>query len=277
VADIDTLAAVALNEPGRRVLAEASAYLAEVGPERFGERYPDLADDFSDEAPSPIMLLLGVGQAPYPVTIGWCDWSGEDDPGQVRYFVDTACGNLGLTPPAWDSGTEERVITELGPGIKVGVYVPALLIDIDAQLRPAGLRLLLIDTDSDTYQFVPVTAETFSALDGTEGDGYTLGSAASLGAAAIVPPTPPAAAGTSADPGPAPVEAPQATAWAAPGGRRPGLYARHLDAEYEFVPAPDGRGTLRAYGPPPGPQWRPDGWSWVLEVATGDVELFLIQ
>ncbi len=277
VADVDTLAAVALNEQGRRILAEASAHLARVGPEQFGGQYPDLADDFSDDAPSPIMLLLGVGQAPYPVTIGWCDWSGEDDPGQVRYFVDTACRHLGLTPPVWDSGTEDRVISELAAGIKAGVYVPALLSDIDAQLRAAGLRLLMIDTDSDTYHFVPVTAAAFGILDGTEGDGYTLGSVASLGSAAIVPPTPPRAAGPVAEPEQPPVEAAPAVAWAAPQARRPGLYARHLDAEYEFVPAPHGRGTLRAYGPPPGPQWRPDGWAWVLEVATGDVELFLIH
>ncbi|MBZ2196719.1 DUF6630 family protein [Occultella gossypii] len=192
MADIDTLAAVALNEQGRRVLAEASAYLAQVGPEQFGESYPDLADDFSDEAPAPITLLLGVGQAPYPVTIGWCDWSGEDDPGQVRRFVDTACGNLGLTPPAWDSGTEDRVITELGAGVKAGQYVPALLVDVDIQLRAAGLRLLLIDTDSDTYQFVPVTTEAFRALEGAQGAGFTLTGVGSLTApASTQPPHPP--------------------------------------------------------------------------------------
>lgn len=166
---IDDLAAVVLGEEGRRVFAQARADHAELDDDAFDDRHPALGQALIDDAPVDIALLVAAGQHPYPWTIGWCDWSGEDEVGQVRDFVDTACRNLGLRPPEWDDNTEERVIAGLGSDGRRGDYPPALLRDIDAQLRTAGLRLLMIDRDTDTFQFAPVTRADFERLDGVTG------------------------------------------------------------------------------------------------------------
>lgn len=171
---LDQLASLVLTEEGRRIREEATAYLADAGPQVFGERYPDLADPFEDDGPSAIMLLVAVGQHPYPRTIGWCDWAGEDEPGQVRSFVEEACRNLGLTPPPWDASTEQRVREGLGENVKRGDYPPALLKDVDAQLSSVGLRLLVIDNDSDTYLFAPIGDGQLRQLEGAAGEGFTL-------------------------------------------------------------------------------------------------------
>jgi len=173
-ATLDRLAALVLTEGARRIRDEATAYLADAGPHAFGERYPDLADPFDDEGPSPIQLLTALGQHPYPRTIGWCDWAGEDEPGQVRSFIEVACRNLGLRAPRWDDRTEERVVESLGQDVLRGDYPPALLKDVDAQLAAVGLRLLVIDTGSDTYLFAPVSTSQLSRLDGVEGEGFAL-------------------------------------------------------------------------------------------------------
>lgn len=55
--------------------------------------------------------------------------------------------------------------------------LPPLLVSIDEQLAVRGMRLLLIDIDSDSYQLVPVTADLFARVVGGEGDGFTLRSA----------------------------------------------------------------------------------------------------
>ncbi len=172
---IDDLAAAVLTDRGQRVFREAVAYLRAAGPESFRRRYRDLDDDFADDGPSALSILLKAGQHPYPWTIGWCDWAGEDEVGQVRDFVASGCRNLGLAEPVWDEATEDRVTASLAETARRGDYPPALFRDIDTQLRTVGLRLLMISEDSDMYHFAPVTAETFAALDGVEGEGYVLG------------------------------------------------------------------------------------------------------
>lgn len=147
---IDRLAEAVLNEEGRRVLADAR--------ERFG----DNADDGQ--------LLLDAGAHPSPETIGWCDAGGEDDPGQVFASVIRACENLGLPAPHLHDGIEAQSTDPVG----------RLLQQADAGLHQVGLRLLMLDPDSDMYHFAPVTAEQHEKLVGTEAGGLGLRSVAEM-------------------------------------------------------------------------------------------------
>ncbi|SJM59489.1 hypothetical protein [Gulosibacter sp. 10] len=169
---VDELASSILTAAAQRKFREAVAYLAEAGPEDFRDRYPDLDDSFSDDGPREIDILIGVGSHPLRATVGWCDWSGEDEPGQIRDQVDRACGRLDLTRRHWD---EERLQTALESVQQRGDAPPALLAEVDRQLQEVGLRLLVIDLDSDMYHFAPVSKSEFWKLDGRSGDGFRLG------------------------------------------------------------------------------------------------------
>lgn len=161
------LAQVVLSQSGREALEQAKACLSNEGVEEFRRRYPDLDDDFSDHGPSPLLMLLGIGARPYPVTIGWCEWSGEEEPGQVLEQVLEACRNLNFTPPSVVPGEVELGSVEA-------------LASADAALQEVGLRLLFTDPDSDTYHFTPVTAADFARLQGRQGEGFSLRAAPTL-------------------------------------------------------------------------------------------------
>lgn len=172
---IDELAEIVLDDESRARWREVTAELAELGPEAFGEKYPDLDDPFEDDGPSAIQLLLSVGQE--AGTIVWLDWSGEEYLGAIRAALTRACARLGLPAPAWDDETESRILDHLGDRLERGGLLPPLLVSIDEQLAARGMRLLLIDIDSDSYQLVPVTADLFARVVGGEGEGFTLRSA----------------------------------------------------------------------------------------------------
>ncbi|MDR6877509.1 DUF6630 family protein [Microbacterium barkeri] len=138
-------------------------------------KYPDLDDPFEDDGPSAIQLLLSVGQE--AGTIVWLDWSGEEYLGATRAALTRACARLGLAAPAWDDETERRILDHLGDRLERGGLLPPLLVSIDEQLAARGMRLLLIDIDSDSYQLVPVNADLFARVVGGEGEGFTLRSA----------------------------------------------------------------------------------------------------
>lgn len=169
------LARVVLTPEAQRLLRPLIREADELGEEQFEERHPDLRDVLGAGTGPETALLAALGQDPYPLTVPACDWSGEDDTAQIRTGLDTACRNLGLTPPVFDEDTEERVIQAIGgEEAQRGDYVPALLRDLDAQLRAVDLRVLLIDVDSDTYEFAPVSASDFARLDGTVTEQYRL-------------------------------------------------------------------------------------------------------
>lgn len=165
---LQSLAAVVLTEEARSVFDAATQLLDEQGRTALRARYPDL-DNHLPDGPRPVGMLLAAGQAPYPVTIGWCDEDGEDEPGQVRHFVEQSAAVRGLPAPALDEETEERVIGRLGPEVRRGEHLPALVRDIDDQLRHVGQRLLLIRRMADTWWFAPVTQADFERLDGLTG------------------------------------------------------------------------------------------------------------
>lgn len=165
------LAAVALNGEGRRVAEQACADLDSLGHDQWTERYAWLAQDVSDD-PSAAEILVAIGERHN--TIGWVDWAGEDDEHQVQDMVTAACANLGLLQPAIPDDLTDQVLQQLSSTPQPGDYVPALLHAVDVHLSGKGLRLLLIDQDSDTYKFVPVAAESFTSLVGHTGDGYRL-------------------------------------------------------------------------------------------------------
>lgn len=172
----EELASVALDAAGRQRLAQVVAELDELGPEEFGERYPDLDDPFEEEGPSPVQLLVGVAtEAGTMVTL---DWSGEESPGATREALTAACGLLDVTAPEWDPETETRVVGSLGPDAQRGDGMPQLFVALDAQLTAVGSRLLLVDIESDSFQLVPVTADAFERLVGTEGEEFALHAAA---------------------------------------------------------------------------------------------------
>lgn len=161
---IDMLAEVVLSADGNRKRTEATACLADAGAAAFRGLHPEFDDGFSDDEPRAIDLLIGAGQHPYPVSIGWCDASGEDDPGQIRNFVKEACRVLGLTAPTWDEGDADAE----------GDDPAGLLRAADHALATVGQRLLMIDLDSDTYLFAPVAEDDLARLDGEEGEGFVL-------------------------------------------------------------------------------------------------------
>lgn len=162
VLPIDALAGAVLSSEGRTFFDDARRYLAECGPEAFAERYPDLDDGFSDDGPAAIDILLGAGQLAHARTIGWCDWSGEDDPGQVLAFIEQSCRTLWQSVPFWSADTADAG------------SVGEVLRRADEELSGAGQRILMIDNDSDTYYFVPVKRPVFEAIAGRVGEGFRL-------------------------------------------------------------------------------------------------------
>lgn len=168
--ELARLAAVALNDEGRRIAEQACADLESLGYDAWIERYDQLAEDASDE-PSEAEILVVVGQQ--HDSIGRVDWSGEDDDHQVQDMVTQACAGLGLATPAIPDDISDQVVSGLDSPQR-GDYIPALLRAIDDHLAAAGMRLLIIDLDSDMYNFVPVTADTFAAFVGHTGEGFSL-------------------------------------------------------------------------------------------------------
>lgn len=166
-----SLAAVALTDEGRRAAQRACDDLHSLSSDEWVNRHADLAEDVPDE-PSEVNILIAVGERDR--TIGWVDSDGEDDEHQVQNMVADACARLNLVKPAIPEDITDQVLQGLGPTPRRGAYVPALLHAVDLHLSAVGLRLLLIDPDSDTYDFVPVTADSFAALVGQTGDGYQL-------------------------------------------------------------------------------------------------------
>lgn len=165
------LAGVALNEKGRTTVERLCADLASLGRDEWAEQYAWLATDLSpDPSEAEILVAIGTRQA----TIGLVDWAGEDDDHQVEDMVANACRELGLVAPSIPDDIGDQVVQQLGPAAQRGDYVPALLRAIDDRLLATGLRLLLINLSSDTYFFVPVTADSFSAVLGYTGHGYCL-------------------------------------------------------------------------------------------------------
>jgi len=165
------LAGVALNEKGRTTAERICADLAALGREEWAEQYAWLAEELSPEScEAEILVELGRRQH----TVGWVDWAGEDDDHQVEQLVIRACGERGLVPPSLPPDLTERVLQALAAAPQRGDYVPALLRAVDDHLAAAGLRLLLINLDSDTYFFVPVTVDTFRSVVGHNGPGYRL-------------------------------------------------------------------------------------------------------
>ncbi len=169
--DIAALAAVALTDEGRRTADTTCGDRKTLEPEKWAQRYRQLVEDLSDD-PSDSEIVVAIGER--GGTIGWVDWSGEDDEHQVQDMVVEACEKLGLPDPGIPDDITDHVLQRLGTTIQRGDYIPALLEAIDTQLAAAGLRLVLIDLDTDTYHFVPVTAEAFASLVGRQGGGYRL-------------------------------------------------------------------------------------------------------
>ena len=160
---IDELANAVLGSAGRELFDDARRYLEANGPDAFAARFPDMDNAVSGDGPTDIQLLLSAGLSPHARTIGWCDWSGEDDPGQVLDFVEQSCRTLWQSVPFWPAAT-----------VAGGDPVVSALHRADEGLSRAGQRLLLIDDDSDTYNFVPVKQSVFAALVNRAGDGFRL-------------------------------------------------------------------------------------------------------
>lgn len=160
---IDELANAALGSAGREIFDDARSHLAAHGPESFGIRFPETDHTVSGAGPTDIQLLLNMGLSPHGRSIGWCDWSGEDDPGQVLDFVEQSCRTLWQSVPFWPAATA------VGRNPVISALHRA-----DEGLSRAGQRLLLIDDDSDTAYFVPVKRPVFAALAGRAGNGFRL-------------------------------------------------------------------------------------------------------
>lgn len=174
---IDELAAVSLTAGSREMLEQVRTELETFGAEQCAAKYYGREDELGyslwealDNHPTPVWLLVTIGTG--TGTVGWVEWSGEDDEFQVCDQVIESCRRLGLNPPSIPRNLGVSVLSDLeqAEGPQRGEYVPALLGRVDTLLSAAGLRLLMIDPDADTYYFVPVTAEAFAGLVGrTEG------------------------------------------------------------------------------------------------------------
>lgn len=164
---VTELAAVTLTNVARQRLGEAQTSLANDGTDGLFRRFPELDHGIGDNAPSPIMMLINFGGRPNPVTVGWCDWRGEDEPGQVLEQVLETCLNLNLAPPSLVPG-----------GIELESEEAFSL--ADSALQDVGMRLLFIDVDSDMYYFTVVTQLQLDQLNGRQGTGFKLKSVANL-------------------------------------------------------------------------------------------------
>lgn len=159
---IEELAQTCLNDDGRRRLEQVRDDLQRLGKAAWSERYPDLGEQFDARDPTHGELLVDTGVR--AETIGWADWSGEDEENQVRDMTTEACRRLGLPDPAIPVTVSEDTLTGLGENARSGDFVPALLKAVDGCLAGAGLRLLGIQLDTDEFNFAPVTRDVFAAL-----------------------------------------------------------------------------------------------------------------
>jgi hypothetical protein len=99
--------------------------------------------------------------------VGWIDWKGEDEEGQLTQFVDERMQSLGKTKLNWkflDDFENSIDLNKLGSGD----YIAKKFTCIDSELRKNGTLLAMLQRGDDQYYPFLAFIEEFATIDGAE-------------------------------------------------------------------------------------------------------------
>lgn len=99
--------------------------------------------------------------------IGWIDWRGEDEEGELTRFVDEQMESLGRTQLDWkflEDFEKSLNLNELG----AGDYIVKKFTAVDQELRKKGVLLAMLQRGDDQYYPFLSSIEDFASIDGAE-------------------------------------------------------------------------------------------------------------
>jgi hypothetical protein len=99
--------------------------------------------------------------------VGWIDWKGEEEEGQLMQFVDERMQSLGATKLDWkflDDFEKSIDLNKLGSGD----YIVKKFTCIDSELRKNGVLLAMLQRGDDQYYPFLAFIEEFETIDGSE-------------------------------------------------------------------------------------------------------------
>lgn len=162
-----------LNDVARVVLREKfdeftrtyEAFLADSESIADDRELSRLVETEEDEAAEPDDFLWA-----FAVTrqcIGWIDWKGEEEEGQLKRFVDERMQSLSRMKLDWNflDEFEKRIDFEK---LRSGDYLTKKFTCIDQELRKQGFLLAMLQRGDDQYHPFIASLEEFKPIDGAE-------------------------------------------------------------------------------------------------------------